>query len=149
LKNIQKLHVKLRKYYSVGLNEKFNKLTNDFSNLTKQFIKEQDPAVKNHLLLQCNEAREALILIKEKLNESNSKLEIESNLILSMEANKDLLHTFTEIDPETKTRFIQDIIDTIVVDCDGNPVVILKIPNLLSTKYLGGIMNDLSSSITE
>ena len=151
LKNIQKLHVKLRKFYSAGLNERFNKLTNNFSNLTKQFINAQDPSVKNSLLLQCNEARGALIRIKEKLNESNSKLEIESNLLLSMEANKDLLHTFKELDPEAKSRFIEDIVDTIVVDCGGKPAVILKIPNLLSDKYIGGIIDDLSSSgaITE
>lgn len=151
LKNIQKLHVKLRKVYSAGLNERFNNLTNNFSNLTKQFINAQDPSVKSDLLLQCNEARGALIRIKEKLNASNAKLEIEGNLLHSMEENKDLLHTFTELVPEAKSRFIEDIIDTIVVDCDEKPVVILKIPNLLSEKYIGGIFDDLRSSgeITE
>jgi len=146
LKNIQRLHVRSGKLYSAELNERLNKLTNDFSNLTKQYIDEQNPSIKEHLLQQCNEVRKAMMRIKEKLNESNSKLEIESNLILSMEADKKMLLTFTELDSETKSRLIENIIDSIIVDCDGQPVVILKIPNLLSEKYIGGIINDLNSS---
>ncbi|MEF3352091.1 recombinase family protein [Paenibacillus sp. GYB006] len=146
LKSIQKSHIQAGEMYSKKLNERLEKLTLVFSNLTKEYINEPEPVQKSRLLKSCNETRDAMNRIRDKINELNSKIGDESKLIHFMESDKELHRKFTDIDSESKSRLIEDILDTILVDHDGNLIPIFKIPHILTNTFIGGIINDIESS---
>lgn len=146
LKSIQKVHIQAGEMYSKKLNERLEKLTRVFSNLTKEYINEPEPAQKSRLLKNCNDTRDAMTHIRDKINELSSKIGDESKLIHFMESDKELHRKFTEIDAESKSRLIEDIIDTILVDHDGNLIPIFKIPHILTNTFIGGIISDIESS---